>query len=145
MQWIMAGEDIYANFIAGVLGIDPAAVVDDQRHQGKTGQLSCQYGVGWKQVQRSLRQFGVIVTDDQAQMIVNTFRRVMHSEVPQAWRWFEQLFMKQINRHPSARTSELNTKVNIPGQMATDCDPKTIEWIWPSGRRLRFQNLKYRG
>lgn len=68
----------------------------DERQIGKTAQLSCGYGAGWESFKKKTYQdTGIILTDDMAKTVVNTYRR-KYPEVPKLWRDLQTAFRKAI-------------------------------------------------
>lgn len=130
---ILAGGDIYRTFIAHVLKVVAETIgKDDPRRQtGKTCQLSLQYGVGWKTLRKRLYASGIDITEDEARELVHAFRNELHTALPDAWNVVERRFMLQ-------RHGGLENFLNLPGHAHEE------GWQWPSGRILRYRNLRQR-
>jgi DNA polymerase len=68
----------------------------DERQIGKTAQLSCGYGAGWKSFKlKTFKDTGILLTDEMAKMVVNAYRR-KYPSVPAFWRDLQNSFRKAI-------------------------------------------------
>lgn len=68
------GEDIYKEMAGEIYKIDPKKVNKDQRQVGKFAILALGYGMGAKKFVETCAGFGVTITMDFAQRVVNIYR-----------------------------------------------------------------------
>lgn len=129
MSAIRDGVDLYSRTIAEILGKPIVDVTKDERQIGKTIALSCQYGVGAPTLRKRLYADNIDVSHDEARAMVQSFRREIHPALPQAWKAVEHYFMMR-------RSKLLQDKLNLPGK------PVVSGWEWPSGRTLRYRELR---
>lgn len=115
---------------------------DGQGYLVSNSQLSLQYGVGAPTFMKATNASGKYhMMDAEAANIVQYFRKVRHPKVQLAWRMFEKFFLNP-NRDAMMRVFESggwSQHINFPGEPVQD------GWKWPSGRVLRYPNLRRRG
>jgi DNA polymerase len=127
-------EDVYAWFASLVFGFEVTkATFPGERFLGKTGVLGLGFGSGWKTFQNavkvgSLQQLGyqILLTDEEAQKIVNDYRRLF-GKFPAAWR---RLQLEGI----SALANGNNFKFG-------PCEFEKGAINLPSGLQLHYDNL----
>lgn len=94
---IEAGEDLYCDFASKMFGRTITKADKKERMLGKIAMLSLQYGAGWAKFQEMVRiQTGDMLTDAEAQSIVNLYRRV-HWAVVDMWAHMESVVLPQIS------------------------------------------------
>lgn len=91
-QWIndtfARGLDTYKRMATGIFNTQYDAVTKSQRKFSKPVMLAGPYGQGAKGLVEYAENFGVKLTEDEAQQHVNVFRTNCW-EIPQFWRWLE--------------------------------------------------------
>lgn len=98
---IAAGEDLYCDFASKMFGRTITKADKKERMLGKIAMLSLQYGAGWAKFKEMVRiettKVGAttIISDDEAQNIVNLYRRV-HWAVVDMWNHMESVILPQI-------------------------------------------------
>ena len=98
VQDFAAGTDIYSATASDIYG-HPVTKKDmdvglgiAKRQLGKVTILGCGYGLGWRKLQTQLEeQFNVLVSDDFAQRLVNTYRE-KYPCIPAFWGRLERLW-----------------------------------------------------
>jgi DNA polymerase len=122
--------DLYVEFIAKVLGIDPVQVDDFLRARGKVGILGCGYQMGWEKFIEYAAGYGVTLTEVESRKIVDGFRQ-SYPEVVTLWNDCAGTFTAAIEDGERYRVSAQN--IIIDGRRR---DMARI--ILPSGRALRY-------
>lgn len=137
---ILAGEDIYKTLAAVIHQVEYEDVDDDMRWLGKQLQLALQYGVSAKAMTLRLEQGGRMFALSEVESMVDTFRKRAHRAVPEGWKTCTQIidmWVKGADRQENY--DALAKKLNFPGAIT----PEGIQW--PSGRLLRYPNVKKMG
>jgi DNA polymerase len=75
---------VYEDFASQIFGVALEEVTKEQRAHGKVGVLGCGYQMGWKTLQRYAEGYGMNLTDEEAQRIVNGFRN-LHPNITRFW------------------------------------------------------------
>lgn len=130
------GEDVYASFASTVFGFPvDKRNFPTERFIGKTAILGLGYGMGWKKFQRTVlvqsrNQLGkeIVLSDDEAQRIVRTYR-TKYSQIPRMWR----------------RLNSMLPTMTDPN-LQQDIHPVTFQYqkvILPNGLALNYLNLRY--
>lgn len=68
------GEDVYKIMASAIYGKPVEEISKDERFVGKTTILGAGYGMGAAKFQAQLKNFGVVVTLDEAKRIIDTYR-----------------------------------------------------------------------
>jgi DNA polymerase len=93
---ILAGEDLYCNFATKMFGRIITKADKKERLLGKIAMLSLQYGAGWRKFKEMVRQqSGDVLSDENAEGIVNLYRRV-HHKVVDMWARFDNVILPEI-------------------------------------------------
>ena len=79
------GQDVYKIMAAAIYGKDEASITQDERFVGKTTILGAGYGMGAAKFQAQLKNFGVEVPLEEAQRIIDTYRRT-YPRIPELWK-----------------------------------------------------------
>jgi DNA polymerase len=79
------GEDVYKIMAAKIYDKEEKDVTKDERFVGKTTILGCGYGMGAAKFKKQLKTFGVEVSEDEAQGIIETYRK-SYPAIPKLWR-----------------------------------------------------------
>jgi DNA polymerase len=79
------GEDVYKIMAAKIYGKPEADITKDERFVGKTTILGCGYGMGAAKFKKQLKTFGVEVSEEEAQSIIDTYR-TSYPAIPKLWR-----------------------------------------------------------
>lgn len=67
------------------------------RNMGKAGVLGCGFQMGWKKFQRQiLQKTGIALTDEEAENVVNTYRKVFAPKVPEVWYELNEASLKCV-------------------------------------------------
>ena len=129
--------DPYSIFASFVFGRTITKADKSERFLGKTSILGMGFGVGWKKFQNtvkvsSLEQTGtqIILTDEEANRFVNTYRNVNH-QVPTTW-----------------RTLNENIRILAGGRGSFSigpCDFHASRIRLPSGLDLKYHDLQNTG
>jgi DNA polymerase len=86
---------IYREMAGEIYGVDPASIDKEtieggeQRQIGKKSILALGYGMGWRLFMRTCADDGVLVTEEFARHVVNTYR-TRFASVPEAWKAVEK-------------------------------------------------------
>jgi len=79
------GEDVYKIMASAIYGKDIEAITKDERFVGKTTILGAGYGMGAAKFKAQLKTFGVEISTDEAQRIIDTYRRT-YPRIPELWK-----------------------------------------------------------
>ena len=134
------GEDVYSNFACDIFGYEVTKQQVPERFVGKTGILQLGYACGWLKFQSTVRNLSkftdhpVELTDEQAAMVVQTYRRRMH-RFPATWRELDHVL--SIMYSLPEETSGLEPLVKKCVFFYKDV------MYGPTGLPVRFPNLHY--
>ena len=79
------GEDVYKIMASKIYNKPEADITKDERFVGKTTILGCGYGMGAAKFKKQLKTFGVEISEDEAQGIIDTYRK-HYLAIPRLWR-----------------------------------------------------------
>lgn len=79
------GEDVYRIMASAIYGKNIEDITKDERFVGKTTILGAGYGMGAIKFKAQLKNFGVEVSDDEAQRIIQTYR-LTYPKIPELWK-----------------------------------------------------------
>ena len=79
------GEDVYRIMASAIYGKGVDEITADERFVGKTTILGAGYGMGAKKFQAQLKNFGVEVSFEEAQRIIDTYRRT-YPKIAEFWK-----------------------------------------------------------
>jgi len=79
------GEDVYRIMASAIYGKNIEDITKDERFVGKTTILGAGYGMGAIKFKAQLKSFGVEVSDDEAQRIIQTYR-LTYPKIPELWK-----------------------------------------------------------
>jgi DNA polymerase len=132
------GIDVYSAFASTVFEKPVTKADVPERFVGKTGILGLGFGVGWEKFQRTVKLDSkkytgeaILLTDEQAVGVVNTYRVAKYPEIPAAW--------KKLNNE------------GIPALASGDYftfGPTVFEKgaiLLPNRLRLKYHDLQYVG
>lgn len=106
LQVFIDGKDPYSVMASKIYGGDPDDIKrkakDEippystiQRPAGKAAVLGCGYGTGWSKFKDFAKQMGVVLTDEESQQIVLTFRQT-HDAIVSFWKYCDTVFHRMI-------------------------------------------------
>jgi DNA polymerase len=140
--WLVGLGDIpkkwYEEMAAEIYGMSLADIGKDseERQVGKTANLSCGYGSGWKSFKEKLYiDTGITLTDEMAKQVVWAYRN-KYKEVSQFWTDLQAGFRKAIYGETSALC---DGKVHI---MPMQHPWKGVQIRLPSGSYLYYHGAK---
>jgi DNA polymerase len=126
------GEDVYKIMASAIYGESVANITKEQRFVGKTTILGAGYGMGAAKFQTQLKGFGVEITLEEAQRIIDTYRNT-YPKIPALW-----------------RASQEGIRCMARGQTMTLCrndllrvaaGPNGGELLLPNGLRVFYNGL----
>jgi DNA polymerase len=79
------GQDVYKIMASAIYGKEQNQITKDERFVGKTTILGAGYGMGAAKFKTQLKTFGVEVTLEEAQRIIDTYRRT-YPRIPELWK-----------------------------------------------------------
>lgn len=79
------GEDVYKIMASAIYNKEQTNITKDERFVGKTTILGSGYGMGANKFKAQLKNFNVVVGQDEAQRIINTYRDT-YPDIPELWR-----------------------------------------------------------
>jgi DNA polymerase len=79
------GEDVYKIMASKIYNKPEADITKDERFVGKTTILGCGYGMGAAKFKKQLKTFGVEISEEEAQSIIDTYR-TSYPAIPKLWR-----------------------------------------------------------
>jgi DNA polymerase len=125
------GEDVYRIMASAIYGKAVEAITTDERFVGKTTILGAGYGMGAAKFKAQLKTFGVEVSEDEAQRIIDTYRRT-YPRIPELWK-------SAANVLP-AIIGEQTTSFGRGGILKVDGSEGIL---LPNGLRLKYPNLRW--
>lgn len=85
LERFASGFDAYKDLAATMYHISYEDVQKNQRQFGKIGILGCGYQMGWKKlIVSALKMYGIVLSGDEAKLIVETFR-TRYNRLVQLW------------------------------------------------------------
>jgi DNA polymerase len=79
------GQDVYKIMASAIYGKEQSQITKDERFVGKTTILGAGYGMGAAKFKAQLKTFGVEVALEEAQRIIDTYRRT-YPRIPELWK-----------------------------------------------------------
>ena len=128
------GEDIYSGFASTIYGRLITKQNDPlERFVGKTCILGLGYGMGWRKFQLKMRQEGIEMTDEMAQLIVSLYRQT-YPGIPQLWRELEFLARTHMLKKDSMFETDYTGLIFAHQRI-----------ILPNGMPLMYPGLRHDG
>jgi len=124
------GEDVYKIMASAIYGKKMEEITKEERFVGKTTILGAGYGMGATKFKAQLKTFGVEVHADEAQRIIDTYRKT-YPKIPELW--------KSASNILPAIVGEQTTSFGRNGMLKVD-GAKGI--LLPNGLRLKYPNLR---
>ena len=125
------GEDVYRIMASAIYGKGVDEITADERFVGKTTILGAGYGMGAKKFQAQLKNFGVEVELEEAQRIIDTYRRT-YPKIAEFW--------KAAHGILPAIIGEQYAEIGRNGVLKVE-GSKGIRL--PNGLYLRYPNLRW--
>lgn len=129
-------QDVYSHAAAGIYGVAIDKVTPDQRQVGKVAILALGFGGGKRAFQAMARNYGVAVTDDEAEKI-KTAWRIENPSITRYWANLERAALGAV-LHPGQEHT-VGTSGNQKNRAVTY--KKVGSFLWcrlPSGRVLCY-------
>jgi DNA polymerase len=124
------GEDVYKIMASAIYGKAVEAITKDERFVGKTTILGAGYGMGAAKFRAQLKTFGVEVSEDEAQRIIDTYRRT-YPKITALW--------KDAQKALSAIIREQSTALGRDGILQVHGSQGIL---LPNGLYLKYSNLR---
>lgn len=122
-------QDVYKIMASIIYGVPIDQVTKEQRQVGKVVILGAGYGVGHVKLRAFLKnQAGVVVSEDEARAIIQTYRTT-YSRIPELWRRADEALR--------ALHYKQSYTIDIPGLCRTDDIGITL----PSGLHIQYPDL----
>jgi DNA polymerase len=125
------GEDVYRIMASAIYGKAVEEITKDERFVGKTTILGAGYGMGAAKFQAQLKNFGVEVTLEEAQRIINTYRNT-YPKITALWKSAANVLPAIIGEQTTAFGRGDILKVD--GSQGI---------LLPNGLRLKYPNLRW--
>lgn len=90
VEMLRAGRDLYKEFAAILYNKEVGDVTKEERFVGKVAHLSLGYGCGWRKFKEMCRNWGLDITDEEAEHIVALWRNT-YTAIPRLWRSADRL------------------------------------------------------
>jgi DNA polymerase len=126
------GEDVYRIMASAIYGKAVEDITKDERFVGKTTILGAGYGMGAAKFKAQLKTFGVEISTDEAQRIIDTYRRT-YPRIPELWKAAANILPAIIR--------EQTTEFGRGGLFKVDGKEGIL---LPNGLRLKYPNLRQR-
>jgi DNA polymerase len=126
------GEDVYCIMASAIYGRMITKADERERFVGKTTILGCGYGMGAAKFKAQLQTFGVTITLDEAQNIINVYRKT-YPKITELW--------KAAGNTLKAILANQTTMLGRNGILKVD---GTQGILLPNGLRLKYPNLRLR-
>jgi len=124
------GEDVYKIMASAIYGKKMEEITKEERFVGKTTILGAGYGMGATKFKAQLKTFGVEVHEDEAQRIIDTYRKT-YPKIPELW--------KSASNILPAIVSEQTTSFGCNGMLKVDGAEGIL---LPNSLRLKYPNLR---
>lgn len=124
------GEDVYRIMASAIYGKAVEAITKDERFVGKTTILGAGYGMGAAKFKAQLKAFGVEVTLEEAQRIINTYRAT-YPKITALW--------KDAQKALTAIIREQSTAIGRDGILQIHGSEGIL---LPNGLYLKYSNLR---
>jgi DNA polymerase len=124
------GEDVYKIMASAIYGKAVQEITKDERFVGKTTILGAGYGMGAAKFKIQLKTFGVEVTLEEAQRIVNTYRST-YPKITALWKSAANVLPAIISEQTTAFGRGDILKVDGKDGI-----------LLPNGLRLKYPNLR---
>jgi DNA polymerase len=124
------GEDVYKIMASAIYGKAVQEITKDERFVGKTTILGAGYGMGAAKFMAQLKNFGVEVTLEEAQRIVNTYRST-YPKITALWKSAANVLPAIISEQTTAFGRGDILKVDGKDGI-----------LLPNGLRLKYPNLR---
>ena len=124
------GEDVYKIMASAIYGKKMEEITKEERFVGKTTILGAGYGMGATKFKAQLKTFGVEVHEDEAQRIIDTYRKT-YPKIPELW--------KSASNILPAIVGEQTTSFGRNGMLKVDGSDGIL---LPNGLRLKYPNLR---
>ena len=126
------GEDVYRIMASAIYGKAVEDITKDERFVGKTTILGAGYGMGAAKFKAQLKTFGVEITLEEAQRIIDTYRAT-YPKIPLLWKAAANILPAIIG--------EQTTEFGRGGLLKVDGAEGIL---LPNGLRLKYPNLRQR-
>jgi DNA polymerase len=124
------GEDVYKIMASAIYGKKMEEITKEERFVGKTTILGAGYSMGAVKFKAQLKTFGVEVHADEAQRIIDTYRKT-YPKIPELW--------KSASNILPAIVGEQTTSFGRNGMLKVDGSDGIL---LPNGLRLKYPNLR---
>jgi DNA polymerase len=126
-------EDIYCVTASDLVGFEvKKALHSHERQLGKITVLGCGYQMGWSKLQfQAEKDYNTIVSDEQAQQMVNLYR-TKYKEVPWLWYGLQEAAIETV------KTGHPHSYRKIVYELVDDAAGRWLTCILPNGRRLWY-------
>ena len=125
------GDDVYRLMAREIYGCSVEAVTPRERFVGKTTILGAGYGMGAARFKDQIKSLGVDVTDEEAKMIIKTYRST-NSAITKLWR--------EAQNTLNGLYQGLYTNLGLKGVLKVEPNEKAIRL--PSGLFMYYPDLK---
>ena len=126
------GEDVYCIMASAIYGRMITKADERERFVGKTTILGCGYGMGAAKFKAQLQTFGVTITLDEAQNIINVYRKT-YPKITELWK-----------AAGNALKAILANQTTVLGRNDILKVDGTQGILLPNGLRLKYPNLRLR-
>jgi DNA polymerase len=125
------GEDVYRIMASAIYGKAVENITKDERFVGKTTILGAGYGMGAAKFKAQLKTFGVEITLEEAQRIIDTYRAT-YPKIPLLWKAAANVLPAIIREQTTAFGRGDILKVDGAEGI-----------LLPNGLRLKYPNLRW--
>lgn len=128
-------EDIYCVTASKLVGYEvKKATETGERQLGKITILGCGYQMGWQKLQfQAEKDYGVILSDEEAQRMVNLYRSE-YQEVKWAWYGLQEAAIATV------KTGKSHYYRKIRYELVEDKAGRWLSCVLPNGRRIWYYN-----
>ena len=124
------GQDVYKIMASAIYNKLEADISKQERFVGKTTILGCGYGMGAKKFQAQLATMGVVMELDEAQRIINVYRKT-YPKIVALWASTDSA-LKAMQSDKAAKLGRPNV-LGVEGKQGI---------LLPNGLRLKYPNLR---
>jgi DNA polymerase len=127
LEIFRTGKDIYCELAAEVYGRVITKADKDERQLGKQGILGCGFGMGASKFLGTCEKYGIIITEETAQTVVDSYRR-KYSRVRDLWHTQESAAIQAV----------VSKTPQEAGWVTWSREDPFLFCELPSGRRLAY-------
>lgn len=125
------GEDVYKIMASAIYSKPTDKITKDERFVGKTTILGAGYGMGAAKFRAQLKNFGVVIEEDEAKHIIDTYRRT-YPKIQELWKTANNILGAVIGDQSAVLGR--NDILKVEGVKGI---------LLPNGLHIKYPNLRW--